>query len=39
LNDAFVDFTTILLICYTDFVPDEENQYIMGYAMIALISA
>jgi len=38
INDNLVDLLTIHMFCFSDWVPDMEAQYMVGFSMITIIA-
>jgi len=38
INDNLVDLLTLHMFCFSDWVPDMETQYMVGFSMIAIIA-
>ena len=37
VNQAFINFISSMMLTFTDFIPDEETKYLLGWVMIFLI--
>ena len=38
MNEVFIQVTTLHIVIFTDFVPDQEAQYLAGFSMIIFLA-